>query len=81
MKKSKLNMEKIVARLLVHHHANMVGITNILGMLHLISDEEWERRNCRHTMEVVEKIYPHTGYGSGDWFKDAKAAQGKKPSE
>ena len=81
MAKRKLDMEKIVARLLVHHHANMVGLTNILGMLHLISEEEWERRNCNHTMEVVNKIYPHTGYGSGDWFEDtAKLKKQEKGS-
>lgn len=83
MKKEKLTIEKIVARLLVRHHANMVGITNVLGMLHIISDETWERRNCNHIMEIVQKIYPHAGYGSGDWFEDARAArkEEKKPSD
>ena len=44
----------IVAKILIHYHANCVDITNCLGQLHLISDEEWEERNKKHVMALIQ---------------------------
>jgi hypothetical protein len=42
----------VVAKALAYYHATCVDITNCLGQLHLISDEEWEERNKKHVMAV-----------------------------
>lgn len=47
------SLSDMLARILIHYHATCVDITNCLGQLHLISDEEWNRRNCDHVMALV----------------------------
>ena len=47
------SLSDIVAKCLIRYHAACVDITNCLGQLHLISAEEWERRNCDHVMALV----------------------------
>ena len=48
------SLSDIVAKALIHYHANMIDITNCLGQLKLISKDEWERRNRDHVMALIE---------------------------
>lgn len=48
------SLSDILAKIIVHYHANCVDITNCLGQLKLISKEEWERRNWNHIKALIE---------------------------
>lgn len=48
------SLSDVVAKCLIRYHAACVDITNCLGQLHLISDEEWNRRNRDHFMALVK---------------------------
>lgn len=47
-------LSEILAKIIVHYHAIGVDITNCLGQLKLISNEEWERRNWNHIKALIE---------------------------
>ena len=46
-------LSEILAKIIVQYHAIGVDITNCLGQLHLISEEEWNERNKNHVMALV----------------------------
>lgn len=48
-----MELARIVAKALIRYHATCVDIANCLGQLHLISYEEWNRRNLKHVMALV----------------------------
>lgn len=48
------SLSDMLAKIIVRYHAIGVDITNCLGQLHLISDEEWERRNWNHIKALIE---------------------------
>lgn len=47
------SLSKVVSWCLIHYHANCVDITNCLGQLKLISEEEWNERNKKHIMALL----------------------------
>ena len=47
-------LSEILTKVIIRYHAIGVDITNCLGQLHLISDDEWERRNRDHVMALVK---------------------------
>lgn len=49
-----MELAKIVANALIAYHVTCIDITNCLGQLHMISDEQWEERNKKHFMAMIE---------------------------
>ena len=47
------SLSDLVAKILIHYHANCIDITNCLGQLHMISEDEWEKRNKDHFMALI----------------------------
>lgn len=47
-------LSEILAKIIVQYHAIGVDITNCLGQLHLISEEEWNERNKNHVMALIK---------------------------
>lgn len=48
------SLSDMLAKFLIHYHANCIDITNCLGQLHLISEEEWDERNKNHVMALIK---------------------------
>ena len=61
----------LVARLRFEHHGNMFNVNNVLNQLGLRSDERAEKIGKRHTMIIVNDIFPRLGINP---FKDEEGA-------
>ena len=53
-----MDLAKAVAKMRLHHHANMIEINNILNQLGLRKDDKAEEIAKRHTMLIVNDIIP-----------------------
>lgn len=47
-------LSEILAKVIIQYHAIGVDITNCLGQLHLISEDEWNERNKNHVMALIK---------------------------
>lgn len=74
-----MELAKIVSKAIFWYHTTCIDVTNCLGQLHLISDEEWEKRNAHHMMTLVTERYPNAT-GGRNWFDDMKAIKKEKKS-
>lgn len=64
------SLEKIVATIRLHYHANVIDINNTLNQLHLMSDERNEESNCRHCMILATDVWPRLGVYISRFTKD-----------
>lgn len=56
-----MSIEKMVLKLTLHYHANLIDIHNALHALGLRSDEQAEEFNKKHMMKIIE-MYERRGY-------------------
>lgn len=56
-----MSIEKMVLKLALHYHANLIDIHNALHALGLRSDEQAEEFNKKHMMKIIE-MYERRGY-------------------
>lgn len=53
-----MDLPKLVAKLRLQYHANLLDVNNVLNQLHIISDEKAEESNRQHTMVIFNDILP-----------------------
>ena len=52
------SLERVIAKVRLHYHANRIDINNALNQLHLMSDERNEESNKKHVMILFTDVYP-----------------------
>lgn len=71
-----MNIPKLVAKVRLIYHANMLDVNNVLNQLHIISDQQAEQSNKNHTMTIVTDILPRIfGKETVDKFFEEKGAK------
>lgn len=66
-----MDITKIVAKLRLGYHLNMVDFTNVAYQLHLLSGEKADMRNKHHFKECLN-CYSRLGYKLPKEFTDFK---------
>ena len=61
MKKNTFSLEKVVAKMRLYYHANMLDVNNALNRLHLMSNERNAKSNMKHIMILINDILPRLG--------------------
>ena len=56
-----MNLPKIVAKMRLHYHANLIDVVNVGNQLGIISDEKAEEMNKHHVMTIFTDIFPRLG--------------------
>lgn len=56
-----MNLPKIVAKMRLRYHANMIDVVNVGNQLGIISDEKAEEMNKNHAMTIFTDILPRLG--------------------
>lgn len=54
-------IEKIIAKLRMHYHLNMIDAVGVLDQLHIISGDTAERRKKHHAMTLFTDVFPRLG--------------------
>lgn len=65
------SLERLIAKIRLHYHANCLDINNALNQMHLMSDEKNEESNKKHVMIIFTDVCPRLGV---DIFKEKKEA-------
>lgn len=64
-----MDITKVVAKLRLSYHLNMIDFCNVANQLHLLSDEKTELKNKNHLKECVD-CYGRLGYNLPKCFRD-----------
>lgn len=64
-----MDITKVVAKLRLSYHLNMIDFCNVANQLHLLSDEKAELENKIHLKECVD-CYGRLGYNLPKCFRD-----------
>ena len=64
------SLEKAVAKVRFHYHANRIDINNTLNQLHLMSDERNEESNRKHCMILMTDVFPRLGLDISKLFNE-----------
>ena len=64
-----MDITKVVAKLRLSYHLNMIDFCNIANQLHLLSDEKAELKNKNHLKKCVD-CYGRLGYNLPKSFRD-----------
>ncbi len=65
------SLERLVAKIRLHYHANCLDINNALNQMHLMPDEKNEKSNEKHAMIIFTDVFPMLGV---DIFKGRNEA-------
>lgn len=58
MKKTTFSLEKVVAKMRLYYHANMLDVNNALNRLHLMSNERNAKSNMKHITILINDVLP-----------------------
>lgn len=64
-----MDITKVVAKLRLSYHLNMIDFCNVANQLHLLSDEKTELKNKNYLKECVD-CYGRLGYNLPKSFRD-----------
>ena len=66
-----MDVTKVVARLRLGYHLNMIDFCNVANQLNLLSDEKADLKNKNHLKECLD-CYERLGYNLSKEFRDFK---------
>lgn len=52
------DIPKLIAKMRLYYHANMLDVNNVLNQLHIISDKTANERNRKHFWILIDDIAP-----------------------
>ncbi len=64
-----MDITKVVAKLRLSYHLNMIDFCNVANQLHLLSDKKADVKNKNHLKECID-CYVRLGYKIPENFKD-----------
>lgn len=66
-----MDVTKVVAKLRLGYHLNMLDVCNVANQLHLLSDEKANMKNKNHLKECLD-CYERLGYNLPKELRDFK---------
>lgn len=64
-----MDITKVVARMRLLYHANMLDVNNVLNRLGIRDDNKAEECGRKHAMTIFNDILPRLGYDMKKIFK------------